>query len=120
MQDFDVVDRIRELCAARSWSYYRLAKRSGIPYSTLSTMLHKTNVPSVSSLMKICDGLGITLAQFFSSEDESAKLTADQKACLRLWESLDETSRALAAAYMAGLADRQEASGTAPSDPGEV
>ena len=83
-------------------------------------MLHKTNVPSVSSLMKICDGLGITLAQFLSSGDESAKLTTDQKACLRLWESLDETSRALAAAYMAGLADRQEASGTAPSDPGEV
>ena len=65
MQEFDVVARIQELCKSRSWTYYRLAKASGIPYSTLSTMLHKTNVPSVPSLMKICDGLGITLAQFF-------------------------------------------------------
>ena len=109
MQEFDVVGRIQELCQARSWTYYRLAKASGIPYSTLSTMLHKTNVPSVPSLMKICDGLGITLAQFFSDQDETAKLTADQKQCLSIWNRLDSTGKELASAYMLGLADRQEA-----------
>ena len=31
MNDFDVMGRIKELCKARSWSYYRLAKESGIP-----------------------------------------------------------------------------------------
>ena len=108
MAEFDVVARIQELCASRSWTYYRLAKASGIPYSTLSTMLHKTNVPSVPSLMKICEGLGITLAQFFSDQDETAKLTADQKDCLALWNILDAQSKALASAYMRGLADRQE------------
>lgn len=109
MQEFDVVGRIQELCRSRSWTYYRLAKASGIPYSTLSTMLHKTNVPSVPSLMKICDGLGITLAQFFSDQDETAKLTADQKQCLSIWNRLDSTGKELASAYMLGLADRQEA-----------
>ena len=109
MQEFDVVGRIQELCRSRSWTYYRLAKASGIPYSTLSTMLHKTNVPSVPSLMKICDGLGITLAQFFSDQDETVKLTADQKQCLSIWNRLDSTGKELASAYMLGLADRQEA-----------
>lgn len=71
-------------------------------------MLHKTNIPSVSSLIKICDGLGITLGQFFSAEDETAKLTADQKECLELWKRLDEKGKDLAIAYMMGLADRQE------------
>ena len=108
MAEFDVVARIQDLCASRSWTYYRLAKASGIPYSTLSTMLHKTNVPSVPSLMKICEGLGITLAQFFSDQDETAKLTADQKDCLSLWNGLDAQSKALASAYMQGLMDRQE------------
>ena len=112
MQEFDVVSRIQELCRSRSWTYYRLAKASGIPYSTLSTMLHKTNVPSVPSLMKICDGLGITLAQFFSDQDETAKLTADQKQCLSIWNRLDSTGKELASAYMLGLADRQEAEPT--------
>ncbi|MBM6927402.1 helix-turn-helix domain-containing protein [Pseudoflavonifractor phocaeensis] len=108
MQEFDVVARIQELCQARSWTYYRLAKESGIPYSTLSTMLHKTNVPSVPSLMKICNGFGITLAQFFSDQDEAAKLTTDQKQCLVIWDRLDSTSKELALVYMQGLADRQE------------
>ncbi|MBR1690662.1 MAG: helix-turn-helix transcriptional regulator [Oscillibacter sp.] len=108
MADFDVVGRIQELCTARAWTYYRLAKSSGIPYSTLSTMLYKTNIPSVPSLMKICDGLGITLAQFFSISDETAKLTPSQKDCLNLWSALDATSQSLAMPYMQGLSDRKE------------
>ena len=108
MQDFDVVGRIKELCVSRSWTYYRLAKMSGIPYSTLSTMLRKTNVPSVSTLLKICNGFGISLAQFFSPEDDVSKLTTDQKECLKIWDKLDEKSKSLAVAYMKGLVDRQE------------
>lgn len=108
MNEFDVLARIQELCRARSWTYYRLAKESGIPYSTLSTMLHKTYVPTVPSLMKICDGFGITLAQFFTSDSETSKLTADQRTCLKRWAPLDEHSRELALAYMDGLADRQK------------
>lgn len=107
MNDFDVMGRIKELCAARSWTYYRLAKESGIPYSSLSTMLHKTYTPTVPSLLKICDGFGITLAQFFSEEDESVKLTKGQKECLAQWDLLDQQSRELALAYMKGLHDRQ-------------
>ena len=71
-------------------------------------MLHKTNVPSVPSLSKICHGFGITLAQFFSDQDETAKLTMEQKQCLELWGRLDTSGKDLAMAYMRGLGDRQE------------
>ncbi len=108
MDDFGVVSRIDTLCKARGWSYYRLSRATGIPYSTLNTMLHKSNVPSVPSLVKICDGFGITLAQFFSDTDETALLTADQKQCLQLWNRLNARNKELADAYMAGLADCQE------------
>ena len=107
MNDFDVMVRIRELCEARSWTYYRLAKESGIPYSTLNTMLHKTYVPTVPSLMKICDGFGITLSQFFLEDDEQAMLTKNQKECLKHWDKLDQQSKRLALVYMEGLAARQ-------------
>lgn len=107
MDNFDVMARIRELCASRSWTFYRLAKESGIPYSSLNTMLHKNYVPTVPSLMKLCDGFGITLAQFFAPEDEAAKLTRGQKSCLAHWDQLDEHSQELAIAYMEGLAARQ-------------
>lgn len=108
MNDFDVLGRVRQLCEARSWSYYRLAKASGIPYSTLNTMLHKSYVPTVPSLQKICDGFGITLAQFFSDKDEVSLLAKDQRECLEQWDSLDKRSKELALAYMQGLVDRQK------------
>ena len=108
MNDFDVMGRIKELCKARSWSYYRLAKESGIPYSSLSTMLHKTYVPTVPSLMKICDGFGITLAQFFTVESEAAQLTKKERDCLDQWRRLDGQSQTLAMAYMEGLEARQK------------
>ncbi len=108
MPEFNVVGRINELCHSRGWTYYRLAKASGIPYSTLNTMLHKSYVPTVPSLQKICDGFGITLAQFFSDEDEVSLLTQDQRSCLEQWNRLDETSKPLAMAYMQGLKDRQK------------
>ena len=106
--EFDVTGRIQELCKARSWTLYRLAKASDIPYSTLSTMLHKSNIPSVPSLMKICGGFGISMAQFFSDADEVSKLTEDQKTCLEMWTQLDSRSQELALVYMQGLADRQD------------
>ena len=107
MNEFDVMGRIKELCASHSWTYYRLAKEADIPYSSLSTMLHKAYVPSIPSLIKICNGFGITLAQFFSEQDDSAKLTKKQKDCLEHWDQLDQQSQTLALAYMGGLAARQ-------------
>ena len=108
MGEFDVIGRIDALCQARSWSYYRLAKESGIPYSTLNTMLHKSYVPTVPSLIKLCDGFGITLAQFFSERDETCLLTRDQKDCLTQWDRLDGAGKRLALAYMPGMADHQK------------
>ncbi len=95
------------MCKARAWTYYRLAKESGIPYSTLNTMLHKSNVPTVPSLMKVCNGFGITLSQFFDSGDETAILTRQEKNCLAHWGRLDDHSQELALVYMEGLAARQ-------------
>ena len=39
MADFNVADRVLELCKARSWSLYRLAHEADMPYSSLSTVL---------------------------------------------------------------------------------
>ncbi len=42
MRDTDVIQHIKDLCAERHWSYYRLAQEAGIPYSTISNMIHRT------------------------------------------------------------------------------
>lgn len=88
MQENEIIDRIQALCTARSWTVYRLAKESGITYSTLCTMLHKSNSPSLPTLIKICNGFGITLAQFFDAENPQATLSPAQKYLLDQWKSL--------------------------------
>ena len=105
MADFNVADRVLELCKARSWSLYRLAHEADMPYSSLSTVLYKTASPSLVSTEKICSGFGITLSQFFSEENELAKLTADERECLLRWKQVDSDDKRLVFSYMQALID---------------
>lgn len=107
MEDFDVLARIQELCKQRSWTYYRLAKESDIPYSTLNTMLRKTNAPTVHTLQKLCTGFGISLEQFFACK-KPASFSYDQITLMNEWNQLDDLSKELALAYIQGLKDRQK------------
>ena len=75
--------------------------------STISTMLSKTAAPSIPTLFRICRGFDISISQFFAVGEE-IELTEGQKECLSCWNSLDERGRALALAYMAGLAKRED------------
>ena len=108
MQENEIIQRIQTLCKARSWTFYRLAKESGITYSTLCTMIHKGNCPSIPTLTKICNGLGITLAQFFDEENGNALLTPEQNAHLSKWCSLSAENREAAEKYIDYLLSTQK------------
>ena len=108
MQEFAVIARIQELCSARGWTYYRLAKESEITYSTLSTMLNKENMPSIPTLEKLCNGFGISLCQFFADDNGWSALREDQKSHIALWEQLDEKSKIAAERYIAFLLHEQK------------
>ena len=86
--DCNVNARIKELCEELGFSYYELAKRSEIPYSTLNTMMLKENQPSLPTLKKLCNGFGITLLQFFNTEDTPVTLSCAQQECLALFDVL--------------------------------
>lgn len=103
MDDFNPLERIKELCAERNWSYYQLAKVSGITYSTLSTMINKQNMPSLPTLQKLCHGFGISVTDFFEPDKSLSGLTKEQTLCLTLFTALPEKDKQLAIAYMKGL-----------------
>ena len=107
MQENEIIERIVSLCESRSWSLYRLAKESGITYSTLCTMIHKSNSPSIPTLIKICNGFGISLTQFFDIENEVAKLSTSQKKHLEQWEQLSENNQKNAEQYILYLLSEQ-------------
>ena len=65
-----VAMRILDLCAERNMAINALASISGVSPSTIYSMLNeKSKNPGVVSLKKICDGLGITLGEFFSTPE---------------------------------------------------
>ena len=103
MNELNPLDRIRELCAERKWSYYQLSKASGIPYSTLNTMMNKENMPSLPTLQKLCQGFGISVAEFFEPGRSQQGMTPSQALCLSLFTSLSQEEQQLALAYLKGL-----------------
>lgn len=89
---FDILGKIEQERLARGWTEYMLAESSGLTQSTISTWRRNNLQPNVASIEKICNGLGITLAQFFN-ESEAAILTAEQKSILDLWNKLSPKQR---------------------------
>ncbi len=62
-----VVLRLRELCWERNITYNELATRSGVTPSTVYSLLDaRRKEVSVTTIQKLCDGLEISIAHFFS------------------------------------------------------
>ena len=68
-----VAGRIRGLCRERGIKVNELANISGITPSTVYSLLDpKRREVSVITVKKLCDGLGMTLGDFFSTAEFDA------------------------------------------------
>ncbi len=64
-----VKSRIEELCKENHITINKLATISGITQSTLHNITSgRNNSATVSTIKKICDGLNITIQEFFDSD----------------------------------------------------
>ncbi len=64
-----VKKRILELCTQRGITVNKLAVMSGITQSTLGNIVGgRNNSTTVSTVQKICDGLEISIIDFFNCE----------------------------------------------------
>ena len=64
-----VAKRITKLCKERGIAINTLANISGVTPSTIYSMLNeKSQNPGVVSVKKICDGLEISLREFFDDD----------------------------------------------------
>lgn len=61
--------RIEELCNERGLNFCRLATISGVPYTTVKSIIYnQSKNPSITTIKKICDGLDISIADFFDTD----------------------------------------------------
>lgn len=64
-----VRQRILELCNEHDVSVNKLSNISGVTQSTVNNIVSgRNNSATISTIKKLCDGLGITIEEFFSCD----------------------------------------------------
>ena len=64
-----VRDRLLELLGEKKMSIHRLATESAVATSSIKNIIYgKSQNPGVVTIKMLCDGLGITLSEFFDTE----------------------------------------------------
>lgn len=61
-----VKNRILELCSERNITINKLGTMSGVTQSTINNIVSgRNNSTTISTIKKLCDGLDITIIEFF-------------------------------------------------------
>ena len=70
MNTYEAVrDRLLRLCDEKHMTINRLATESAVPPSSIKNILYgKSKNPGVVTIKLLCDGLGISLGDFFDNE----------------------------------------------------
>lgn len=65
-----VKNRILYLCEEKRVTVNKLATESGVAPSTVKNILYgKSRNPGIVTLKMLCDGLGVSLTEFFSTDE---------------------------------------------------
>ena len=65
-----VADRIIELCRERNMTPNALSYHTAVPQSTIKSILNnESQNPGIVTIKKLCDGLGISLPDFFDTPE---------------------------------------------------
>lgn len=88
----EIIDKLTRIKESKRWSNYRIAKESKLPASTVANIFNRTAVPQIDTLLAVCSGLGIDVAQLFGNEKYSG-LSPSEMEIISLWESLDDNRK---------------------------
>ncbi len=106
----EVLEKLKTLCAQRSWSIYRLAKESGVPYSSLNNMFIRNTQPTISTLEKLCDGLNISMSSFFMIDTDTQgdiTLNREEQSLINDFRAMDRHRQEIFLAYRDGMCRRK-------------
>lgn len=68
-----VANRIKALCSERGITPNKLSTISAVPQATIKSILNgESKNPGVVTIKKLCDGLEITLGEFFNTPEFDA------------------------------------------------
>ncbi len=103
-----ICERVKSLCKKNNISRYRLAQLTGLTQSALANIFKATSIPTIPTIERICQVFGISISQFFASDelDVYSYLSDSQIELLRVWESLDVRDREILISFIRSLDKR--------------
>ena len=110
MVENEVLLRIRELLKLNHWTIYKLAKASGVPYSSLNNCFLRNTCPTIPTLEKLCMGLNISLSDFFDYKKNPLRdmsLSEAEQELLSTYRQLSIKDRELLGAYLDGMSRKR-------------
>ena len=88
----NILNTITAFREARNWSIYDLAAHAEMKPTTISTWYNTNAIPTLPSLVKICNAFQITLSEFFAKVEEremgTIAVTPQQTLVLEKWAAL--------------------------------
>lgn len=94
MGEINILERIRNLMDEKNMSENALSKKCDLPQSTINSLFVKNNVPTLPTLIKICQGLGVTVTQLLLEDgDDTVVLNSNQLELIKYWNSLSEANQ---------------------------
>lgn len=102
----DINKRLNALRLERNLSVYRLAELSGLNQSTLANTFSRGTVPSIANLEAMCLAMGITLAQFFSDDEQTETLTQGEADLVKNYRKLPPAAKNALNALVATYGDQ--------------
>lgn len=85
-----IYNRVLELCEEKEMGIIRLSSITGINPSTFYTYRRRKSMPSIETLVAICNALNISLSEFFCAGEEDSK-----NVLFVLLDSISQESREL-------------------------
>ncbi|WP_214761771.1 helix-turn-helix transcriptional regulator [Exiguobacterium sp. s129] len=61
-----IIERMKELAAERNMTIHQVIQKGGLNQATISELMNgRTKHPKISTIQKFCDGLSISISDFF-------------------------------------------------------
>ena len=98
-----VREKLLALLQTRGWSFYRLAKESGVAWSTIRNMFERGTDPTLSTLEALCTGLDVSLVELLQDDSQTPDAPAE---LLEAWQKLSEKNQQLALEMMHALEEK--------------
>ncbi|MGN1372556.1 MAG: helix-turn-helix domain-containing protein [Candidatus Coproplasma sp.] len=89
----DILKRIEELRDERGWNNYRLSEVAKLDNSVINNMFKRGTMPSMATLMALCEAFDMSLSQFFNEDKTAFILSDDEKDLITQYRKLDRKNK---------------------------